>query len=689
MIRTAPPALGVALAMLAAIAAPAAGAAPRKTSLLSDEHLAAIAAEASGSLAMDTVVELGTMHRVHGTAGFREAAGAIAAKARAYGLANVSVESFPADGTTTYGTFRSYYGWEAEAGLLEEVSPRPAVLADYSKLRVALADYSNGADVTADLVDVGQGTSGADYAGRDVRGKIVLAGGNVAAVHGEAVEKRGAAGILSYQPNQTTGWSGDYPDLVRWGHLSPYNRENRFAFMASLRTARALRDRLGRGEAIRLRALVKAAVRPATFDVVTATIPGTDPAAGEIIYSCHLCHQKPGANDNASGAAAILEDARILSTLVASGRLPRPRRTIRFVWPPEIAGTMCYLARHPEVARNARAAIHMDMVGGSFATTKAIFHLTRTPASLPSFVNDVAAVFGEYVVDGSKRAATSGDFSDALLSPGGSKEMLVAEVAPHSMGSDHDVYQEGSFRIPTIYMNDWPDVFIHTDNDTPANIDPTKLRRVAVIGAAAGYFLASAGRDEAAALAGELFARGGARQSDALRRALALASTGVFVPPEDEEARNAVRQAAWQERQALESVATLAPGDALVRRLLDALIAQVTARENEALAALFQIVPVAAAQVAVEPTARVVPARKPSVVGPMSVYYYDYLSDHGVDDAPGDGTMQYEALNLVDGRRSVKEIRDVIAAHYGPVSAQEVLRFFEALERAGVVTLGR
>ena len=67
MIRTV-----LAVALLAALCAPPVAA--RKTSLLADEHLAAIAAEASGSLAKDTVVELATMHRVHGSAGFRQAA---------------------------------------------------------------------------------------------------------------------------------------------------------------------------------------------------------------------------------------------------------------------------------------------------------------------------------------------------------------------------------------------------------------------------------------------------------------------------------------------------------------------------------------------------------------------------------------------------------------------------------------
>ena len=41
------------------------------------------------------------------------------------------------------------------------------------------------------------------------------------------------------------------------------------------------------------------------------TLPGTLP--GEVLVTGHLCHPQPGANDNASGAAAVLETARVPS----------------------------------------------------------------------------------------------------------------------------------------------------------------------------------------------------------------------------------------------------------------------------------------------------------------------------------------------------------------------------------------
>src|SRR5271168_4941890 len=86
-----------------------------------------------------------------------------------------------------------------------------------------------------------------------------------------------------------------------------------------------------------------------------------------------------------------------------------------------------------------------------------------------------------------------------MVAPEGGKEPLRAEYSAYTMGSDHDVYQDSSFGIPAIYMNDWPDRYIHTNFDSAANIDPTKLKRAAFIGAASGYFLANfSARDVAA-----------------------------------------------------------------------------------------------------------------------------------------------------------------------------------------------
>src|SRR5262249_27271451 len=159
----------------------------------------------------------------------------------------------------------------------------------------------------------------------------------------------------------------------------------------------------------------------------------------EVVLSCHLDHQRPGANDNASGCAAILEAARTLAKLVGEGKLAPPRRTLRFVWPPEVEGTIALLNARPPIAARARAVIHMDMVGGDAAATGAVFHVTRSPRSLPSFVSDVGEAFGRLVNAQSYAFAATGAAAWPLVDPEGSKRALQAEMVEFTPGSDHEV----------------------------------------------------------------------------------------------------------------------------------------------------------------------------------------------------------------------------------------------------------
>ena len=45
----------------------------------------------------------------------------------------------------------------------------------------------------------------------------------------------------------------------------------------------------------------------------------------------------------------------------------------------------------------------------------------------------------------------------------------------------------------------------------------------------------------------------------------------------------------------------------------------------------------------------------------------------------------YEALNLVDGHRSVGEIRDELAATVGAAPVEEVAEYLDTLARLGVI----
>jgi len=645
----------------------------------------ALAQELSGEKAKRNLEGISRNHRTRGSRPFRAAAELITERARACGLDDVRIEEFPADGKIFYGTQRSRPPWDADFAELWELRQQdgkwvPAVkLGDWDAMPLSLAQDSESADVSADLVDVGGGTAEADYAGKDVRGRIVLASNQPGPVARLAVGKYGAAGIVSYAQNQRTAWWGEDENLVRWGHLETFAPYKTFGFMVSLKTARGLRDRLARGETIKLHAVVKAGQHPGAYSIATAAIRGADPKLRdeEIVFSCHLDHPRPGANDNASGCVSILEVARTLQKLINEKKIERPARTLRFVWPPEIEGTVVLLNAKPEWAARIKAAIHMDMVGGG-PVTKAVFHVTRGPMSVPSFVNDVAEAFGEFVNEQSYQFATTGSARWPLVAPEGGKEPLLARMAPFSLGSDHEVYTQGSWRIPAVYLNDWPDRYIHTNLDVPANIDPTKLKRAAFIGAATGFYLAQINEDYMVA-AGLVDAKSIQRTSILLQRRTGLSEEDVNT------LTSGFLNAEWMTMKSIFEFVRAS-------RITAGEIAFQTNVEIRTFLNASDVHRAATGDGA--PTFK----RNEALKGPMGVFGYDYFEDkYGEEKAAklkllsyqglwgSGGEYAYEVLNFVDGKRNAQQIRDAVSAEFGPVPLEYVVEYLRALESIGVI----
>src|SRR5262249_29509044 len=178
------------------------------------------------------------------------------------------------------------------------------------------------------------------------------------------------------------------------------------------------------------------------------------------------------------------------------------------------------------------------------------------------------------------------------------------------------------------------------------------------------------------------------RQSDALRRTLALDEKLLAT------AGNAiVSQQADQERDALASIMRLAPNDKELSALIDRFSADVSSRSVPPSVRSLH----AGDQVSEQAGDlwSVVPKRNPAVVGNLSVYYYDYLSDHlgpnfprnlaSLTSLPNGETLAYEALNLVNGERTVGEISDILFAAYGGATPEVLQDYFRLLEKAKVV----
>jgi hypothetical protein len=400
----------------------------------------------------------------------------------------------------------------------------------------------------------------------------------------------------------------------------------------------------------------------------------------------------------------ILEVARTLQKLIREGKLARPARTIRFIWPPEIEGTMAFLngsgvlkeqtapengkpdQPNPErpiavyltshIAKRIKAVVHMDMVGGG-PETKAVFHVTRGPMSLPSFVHDVAWAFAEFVNEESYKFAASGKADYPFVAPEGSKEPLRAEYSAYTMGSDHDVYQDSSFGIPAIYLNDWPDRYIHTNFDTAANIDPTKLKRAAFIGAASGYFLAGNLSEHAADISRAV------KNGELLRHVQKLTRDGSLSKPKQEDSE---------------------AGYCYYERKIDAQLDDLKKNKkrdepNKEERPCLTDHPHFDAPDEETNENLVSYKRKTETRGPLAVFGYDYFNaewlKRGGAKRPrlleyeglwGTGEeYAYEVLNLAGTVHTHVRIWEEVSAEYGPVPYELVVEYLKALEKIGVV----
>jgi hypothetical protein len=263
----------------------------------------------------------------------------------------------------------------------------------------------------------------------------------------------------------------------------------------------------------------------------------------------------------------------------------------------------------------------------------------------------------------------------------GSKAALQAEFADYSGGSDHVTYEDSSFAIPAIYMNDYPDQYIHTNFDSAANVDSTKLKRAAFITAASGYFLAQFSARDIPAMLGVMDQR-------RMGRIQRLIQSRANASPE--EAANQTRFAISFERGMIASINRFAPLEGKDRTAAEKLQA--------AFAAYVETPPPAAA--ATGDAARVY-RRNPTLKGPVQWGPINYFNNHVAPEMRGSlkilrvpsqgglrgggGGYTYEILNFTDGHRTAQEIRDAVSAEYEPVPTADVLAYLEACESAGIV----
>jgi hypothetical protein len=591
----------------------------------------------------------------------------------------------------------------------------PQLITRYRDVPTTLAAGSRSGDVTAELVYAGRGDTADDYKGKDVKGKIVLVSGPVGAAHNLAVRQFGAEGVVSFF--NATGKPIDRPDQMGWSGISPGtdpNQKTTWGFILSLRMGLDLLGRLERHQQVKVHALVKAAEYDAPMNVVVATIPGDGSTNEEFHFTAHLFEgiAKQGANDNCGGPATQLEAGRAWIEMIKDGTLPKPKRTVRFLWIPEISGTRAYLQKHPELGQHVVASISTDMVGANQTINHNSLHLNQTMYSIPSVINDVSRQFFEYVGETNREKLHNRRngyaFQNPMIDPSGTRDPFWYHIEKFYGASDHQVHLDWDPRIPAVQFGNWPDAVYHSSDDSPANQDPTQMKRAAFLMITVGSVFAGAGAADAVAVAEVALSYAQQRVAADLRDALVLlsSSTALTLNENYKEALNLVRQAYLRERADVKSAATLAAGDKSADADIAALEQTLAASEPIDASRLKIAYRSAAARLKVRPAdtpamtdaektaAKLFPVRKPGTPAQPQGF-----GGGGAGQAASTGSGQagaqpalagyyaMEARNFADGQHSLLEVRNALAAEFGPVSLDDVTRFFRDLEKSGAYTI--
>lgn len=466
------------------------------------ESLAVVRQEFSGRAAKNYLVDISQYHRLQASPGFRQAADYVVNRMWEAGV-EAEIVSFPANDETQYWSAPTFQEWDIAEGTLHLLEPEDERrrLADFRDQPLSVIQRSASFEGEAEVVLLEDGEEEEEYEGLDVKGKVVLTKGNHLRVRELAVERRGAIGIISDADEfMSIRCRLALPDALQYTCFRWTGRETKcFGFVLSPREGEKLRklikERAKRGESpIRVGIKMESSFSDGEIEVVSALIPGeTDE---EVVVIGHLCHFRPGANDNASGPATVLEIARTLRELIDSGRLDPPKRGVRFLCPPEMTGTYAYLATHEDQIDGWVAGVNLDMVGQDQDLCGSSFLVERTPQALPSFAADLMVCMME-------------EFANDLKSLGGTGRYASFRhaVIPFSGGSDHWILSDPSVGVPTPQLLQWPDKFYHTSEDTPDKSDPAMLHRIGSLAAAYAYFVANAGRGEAIWLGHEMTSR--------------------------------------------------------------------------------------------------------------------------------------------------------------------------------------
>jgi aminopeptidase YwaD len=297
--------------------------------------------------------------------------------------------------------------------------------------------YSIAGDVQAPLIAAGLGQA-SDFEGLDARDKVVLVKRGTLRFS-EKVANAAAAGakaVIVYNES---------PGRVQGSLVQP---EALPAVTVSAESGQRLLDLLTGGSPT-LHVVVDAATEQRNGTNVLAELPGDRAAAGTVIFGGHLdsVAAGPGANDNGSGSAVVLELARELAQRPLGQRPLNVRFALFGAEELGLFGSRAYVDALSDADRQSiLAMVNLDMVG-----VGDLWHFGGTE-------DLVQRALGTANDLGARSAPMRGSLAGA---------------------SDHASFLAAG--IPAVFLYRAEDPNYHTANDRPEFVDPVALGQAGTI----------------------------------------------------------------------------------------------------------------------------------------------------------------------------------------------------------------
>ncbi len=385
---------------------------------------------------IEDIASISRFHRIQGSRGLADAADFIMGSLNGLKISAV-LYSETYDGLRKFANLRVPIGWEVIYG---EVEIEEKMLTTEKSPLVVLAHSPSG-ECEGEVVVIERKE---DW--KKARGKIVLIGENWRENYRKANEV-GAIGFIIYR----RGLKNALPYVGLFLQKKDFVWAKIPAVAISETWALEIIEKRRRDKRVHGRIRVKTEIKEKeVMPVVYATI-GKPPY---LLFSAHLCHPKPGANDNASGSAMLLELARLLSKIHSD----TSRLGFAFLWIPEHIGSGAFVERFANL-KDYYGVINLDMVGGESVV------LVRPSLSRFSILSGVVEFF-------LKR-------TNAQTSEFGNLPIIKSSVHPYRMGSDHDIFN--IFGVPALTLITWPDPYYHSSEDS---VDKIHKNTVEIIGRA-------------------------------------------------------------------------------------------------------------------------------------------------------------------------------------------------------------